>query len=70
MGTSYRCLKLPTQPIMDRIRCVARGLKPELYDGCIGCMYTIPRKAITSDIEEIELPQPTISRKVKRIGKT
>jgi hypothetical protein len=45
---SYRCLRLPTQPLMDRVRCIARGLKPELFDDCVGCMYAISRKAITS----------------------
>ena len=57
--TSYRCLKLPTQPIMDRIRCVARGLKPELFDECVGCMYTIQRKAIIAIIEDPNLSQQT-----------
>lgn len=45
---TYRCLKLPSQPIMDKTRCVARGVKPELYDECIGCVHTIQRKAITN----------------------
>ena len=45
---SYRCLKLPTQPIMNRKQCIARGLKPKLFDQCVSCMYTIQRKAITN----------------------
>jgi hypothetical protein len=48
---SYRCLIQPSQPIMDRVRCIARGLKPELFDECVGCKYTIQRKATTTDKE-------------------
>jgi hypothetical protein len=49
---SYRCKILPSQPLMDRVRCIARGKRPKQFDQCIGCKYTIQRKAITSHKEE------------------
>ena len=49
---SYRCERLPSQPLMDRIRCIARGKRPEHFDQCVGCVCTIQRKATISYNEE------------------
>ena len=64
MAGPYRCTKLLSQPRMYREQCVARGLNPELYDDCIGCMFTVNRKALRLNIIEEEIITP---RRVKRI---
>ena len=66
MSNSFRCTKLPSQPIMSKEKCMARGQRPELFDNCIGCPLTVYRKAIilNSNQEETVVSLP---RRVKRI---
>jgi hypothetical protein len=68
MTEYYRCIKLPSQPLMSRTKCIARGLNPTQFDKCIGCMYTVNRKAIRLNPEE-EIKEPTKPKMVKRIKK-